>query len=238
MKSKMNKKDIFVNCIFLIFTILFIFILFKADSKKDFVMSSGGLLFFGGGGIVYFFLKNNFGSGKLIDDKTTIIYESKQKVFFYFLGGLVFVIMGIIMIIYNSYFDSRRMNPQIAFFIGIVSISFFGLIFLASFIRLVSPARKLIEITQSTLEIQTGLLKNEMIIIPKDEIEFINENKISSNSFISIYVNQPEKYIKKGFLKNMNYKLTGTPININPNISNFSSDEVLKFLNKNINIEN
>lgn len=156
----------------------------------------------------------------------------------YFLGGLVFVTMGIFMIIYNSYFDGRRMNPQIAFFIGIICVSFFGLVFLTSFIRLISPARKLIEITQSTLEIQTGFLMNEMIIIPKDEIKLINENEISSNSFISIFVNQPEKYIKKGILKKMNYKLMGTPININPSISEFSSDEILKFLNKHLNIKN
>lgn len=213
---------------------IFLLVNGDANSERKFIINIATLIFFGGGGIVYFFLKNNFGSKKLIDEETRIIYESKKKLLLYFLGGLVFVTMGIIMIIYNSYFDSRRMNPQFAVFIGIISVTFFGLIFLASFIRLISPARKLIEITQSTLEIQTGLLKNEVIIIPKEEIECINENKISSNIFISIYVNQPEKYIKKGFLKNMNYKLTGTPININPNISNFSSDEILKFLKKNI----
>lgn len=237
--SKINKKEILVYTIFLLFTLISIYSLVNGNvnSERKFIIDISTLIFFGGGGIVYFFLKNNFGSKKLIDEETRIIYESKQKLFLYFLGGLVFVTMGIIMIIYNSYFDGRRMNPQFAVFIGIISVTFFGLIFLASFIRLISPARKLIEITQSTLEIQTGLLKNEVIIIPKEEIECINENKISSNIFISIYVNQPEKYIKKGFLKNMNYKLTGTPININPNISNFSSDEILKFLKKNINIE-
>lgn len=208
------------------------------DSERKFIINLGTLIFFGGGGVTYFFLKNNFGAGKSIDDKTLIIYESKRKIFFYFLGGLVFVTMGIIMIIYNSYFDGRRMNPQIALFLGIICVCFFGLIFLASLIRLITSARKLIEVTQSTLEIQTGFLNSEMIIIPKSEIEFIKESQISSNSFISIYVNQPEKYVKKGFLKNMNYKITGTPININPNISNFSSDEILKFLSKNINIEN
>lgn len=239
MRSKRCKEDILVYIIFLLFTSMSIFLLVNGDanSERKFIINIATLIFFGGGGIVYFFLKNNFGSKKLIEEETRIIYESKQKLLLYFLGGLVFVTMGIIMIIYNSYFDGRRMNPQFAVFIGIISVTFFGLIFLASFIRLISPARKLIEITQSTLEIQTGLLKNEVIIIPKEEIKCINENKISSNIFISIYVNQPEKYIKKGFLKNMNYKLTGTPININPNISNFSSDEILKFLKKNIIIE-
>lgn len=240
MRSKTNKKDILIYIIFLLFTSMSIYSLVNGDgdSERKFIINLGTLSFFGGGGITYFFLKNNFGAGKSVDDKSLIIYESKRKVFLYFLGGLVFVTMGIIMIIYNSYFDGRRMNPQIALFIGSICVSFFGLIFLASFIRLINPARKLIEVTQSTLEIQTGFLKNEIIIIPKNEIEFINENKISSNSFICIYVKQPEKYIMKGFLKNMNYKLTGTPININPIISNFSSDEILKFLNKNINIEN
>lgn len=187
--------------------------------------------------MVYFFLKNNFGS-KVIDDKTKIIYESNQKVFFSFLGSLVFVLMGIIMIIYNSYFDGRRMNPQIALFIGIICLSFFGLILLVSIKRLINVKRKLIEITESTLNIQIGFLKNEIAIIPKNEIVSIREHIIPPNNFVLIFVKNPENYIRKGFLKNTNYKITGTPININPITTNFSSDEILKFLNKNINIEN
>ncbi len=95
------------------------------DSERKFIINLSTLIFFGGGGIVYFLLKNNFSSEKLIDNKTQIIYESKRKAFFSFLGSLVFVTMGIIMIIYNSYFIGRRMNPQIAFFIGVICVSFF-----------------------------------------------------------------------------------------------------------------
>jgi len=208
------------------------------DSERKFIINLSTLIFFGGGGIVYFLLKNNFSSEKLIDNKTQIIYESKRKAFFSFFGSLVFVTMGIIMIIYNSYFIGRRMNPQIAFFIGVICVSFFGLILFASFKRLINPKRKLIEITESTLNIQIGFLKNEIAVIPKNEIELIKQNQISSSDFISIYVNQPTKYINKSFLKKTNYKFTGTPININPISTNFSSDEILKFLNKNINIEN
>lgn len=238
MKSKIVWKDVILYIIFILFTLLSISSLINSKSDEEFMKNIGGLILFGGGGIIYFILKNDFGAKKLIDEKTTLIFESKKKVVLYFLGSLGFVVLGGIFIFYSDQFSGRKMNPQIALLIGIVCVVFFGLIFITSFIRLISPTRRLIEITQSTLEIQTGFIKNEMIIIPKDEIEFINENKISSNNFISIYVNHPEKYIKKGFLKNMNYKLMGTPININPNISNFSSDALLKFLNKNINIEN
>ena len=171
------------------------------DSERKFIINLITLIFFGGGGIVYFLLKNNFSSEKLIDNKTQIIYESKRKAFFSFFGSLVFVTMGIIMIIYNSYFIGRRMNPQIAFFIGVICVSFFGLILFASFKRLINPKRKLIEITESTLNIQIGFLKNEIAVIPKNEIELIKQNQISSSDFISIYVNQPTKYINKSFLK-------------------------------------
>jgi len=238
MKIKKNKKDILVYIIFLFFSVASIYLLIKNDGEEKFIIGLHNLIFFGGGGIVYFLLKNNFGSEKLIDNKTQIIYESKQKVFFYFLGSLVFVITGIIMIIYNSYFVGRRINPQIAFFIGLICVSFFGLVLYDSFKRLISPKRKLIEITESTLNIQIGYLKDKIAIIPKTEIELIKQNQILSNDFISIYVSQPTKYINKDFLKKTNYKLTGTPININPISTNFSTDEILKFLNNNINIEN
>ncbi|WP_312194961.1 STM3941 family protein [Epilithonimonas vandammei] len=238
MKSKINKKDILIYIIFLLFTSMSIYSLVNGggDSERKFIINLGTLIFFGGGGIVYFFLKNNFGSEKLIDDKTKIIYESKQKAFFSFLGSLVFVIMGIIMIIYNSYFVGRRMNPQIAFFIGIICVSFFGLILLVSIKRLINAKRILIEITELTLNIQIGFLKNEIAKIPKNEIVSIKEHIVPPNNFVLIFVKDPEKYIRKGFLKNTNYKITGTPININPITTNFSSNEILKFLNENINI--
>lgn len=240
MRSKINKKDILIYIIFLFFTVTSIYSLLNGDgnSERKFITNLGSLIFFGGGGLVYFFLKNDFGSKKIIDDKTKIIYESKQKAFFSFLGSLVFVIMGIIMIIYNSYFDGRRMNPQIALFIGIICVSFFCLILLVSIKRLINVKRKLIEITESTLNIQIGFLKNEIAVIPKNEIVSIREYNMPPNNFVLVFVKNPDKYIRKGFLKNTNYKITGTPININPISTNFSSDEILKFLNKNINIEN
>lgn len=240
MKIKINKKDIFLYIIFFLFTLMSIYSLTNGDknSERQFVINLGSLIFFGGGGTVYFFLKNSFGSKKFIDDKTNILYESKQKVFFYFLGGLVFVVIGVIMIIYNSYFNSRRMNPQIVFFIGIICALFFGLILLVSLKRLITPKRKLIEITQSTLNVQIGFLKDEIAKIPKNEIEVIKCNKISSNDLISIYVTNPQKYITGGILQKINLKFIGTPININPKITNFSSDEILNFLKTNIQSEN
>lgn len=208
------------------------------NPERKFIINLGTLIFFGGGGIVYFFLKNNFGSGKLIDDKTNIIYESKQKAFFSFFGSLVFVVNGIIMIAFNDYFDGYKMNPSIAIIIGVICIVVFGLLLLVSIKRLINPKRKLIEITETTLNIQIGFLQNEIAVIPKDEVISIKHGQISSNDIVAIYVSHPEKYINNGFLKNTTYKITGTPININPISTNFSSDEILKFLNKNINIEN
>lgn len=236
----MSKKGILIYIIFLSFTVISIYSLVNGygDSERKFIINLGTLIFFGGGGFVYFFLKNDFGKKNIIDDKTTVIYESKQKAFFSFLGGLVFVILGIIMIVYNSYFDGSRMIPQIAFFSGVVCVVVFGFLLLGSIKRLFNPARKLIEITESTLNIQIGFLKNETAVIPKNEVVAIKHGQISSNDIIAIYVSQPEKYIKKGFLKNTNYKITGTPININTISTKFSSDEILKFLIKNINIEN
>ena len=240
MKSRISKKDLLVYIISLLFTLISIYLLVNGDrkSEREFIMHLTGLILFGGGGLVYFFLKNDFGSKKIIDDRTKIIYESKQKSFFSFFGSLVFVIVGIIMIFYNSYFDGRRMNPQIAFFIGIICVSFFGLILLVSIRRLINVKRKLIEITESTLNIQIGFLKNEIAVIPKNEIVSIREHNVPPNNFVLIFIKDPEKYIRKGFLQNTNYKITGTPININPITTNFSSDEILKFLIKNINIEN
>jgi len=113
---------------------------------------------------------------------------------------------------------------------------FFGLILLVSIKRLINPARKLIELTESSLNVQIGFLKNEIAVIPKNEIVSIREHNVPPNNFVLIFIKYPEKYIRKGFLQNTNYKVTGTPININPISTNFSGNEILKFLNKNINI--
>lgn len=235
MKSKIGKKDIFIYIGFLFFTSLSIYLLAQGNGDSgQFIINLGTLIFFGGGGIAYFFLKNSFGSKKLIDENTKIIYESKLKIFFSFLMFLLFVTMGIIMIVYDSYFD----DPQFVFCMGIICASLFGLFLFVTFKRLINSKRKLIEITESTLNIQIGFLKNETAVIPKNEVIAIKHGQISLNDIIAIYVSQPEKYIKKGFLKNTNYKITATPININTISTKFSSDEILKFLIKNVNIEN
>lgn len=227
---KINRKDILLYIGCSIFVVISIYGLMNKNSEKDFIMNLSALLLFGGCGIIYFFLKNNFNSKRIIDNRTQIIYESKKQSFFYFLGSLVFVIVGGIMIIYKNLFYGWKMNPNIALITGIICVAFFGIIFLASLIRLINPKRKLIEITSSGLKIQTGILKDKMIFINKDEINLIKENEISENSFISIYVKNPEKFVNKNILKNMNYKMTGTPIYINPSISNFSCEEIMKFL--------
>lgn len=238
MKIRTNKKDIFIYIIFLFFSVASIYLLFKNDSEEKFIIGLFNLIFFGGGGIVYFLLKNDFGSKKLIDEKTTIIYESKRKIVFYFLGSLVFVVTGTIMIIYNSYFDGRKMNPQIAIVIGIICIAFFGLILIASFWKLITIKRKLIVITSTTIEIQVGFLRDKKVILPKDEIQLITKQEFLSNEYILIYVNNPEKYIKKGFFKNVNYRLVGTPISISTKMTKFSIEEILNFLKRNLNIKN
>ncbi|MNK57842.1 hypothetical protein D3C87_769080 [compost metagenome] len=236
MKSRISKKDLLVYIISLLFTLISIYLLVNGDgnSEKELIINLNALIFFGGGGLMYFFLKNNFGSKKIISVETKIIYESKIIVFFSFLIFLVFVTTGIIMIVYDSYFD----DPQFVFCMGIICVSLFGLFLFVTFKRLIYSKRKLIEITESTLNIQIGFLKNEIAVIPKNEVIAIKHGQISSNDIIAIYVSQPEKYIKKGFLKNTNNKITGTPININPINTNFSSDEILNFLIKNITIEN
>lgn len=238
MKIRTNKKDIFIYIIFLFFSVASIYLLFKNDSEEKFIIGLFNLIFFGGGGIVYFLLKNDFGSKKLIDEKTTIIYESKRKIFFYFLGSLVFVVTGTIMIIYNSYFDGNKMNPQIAIVIGIICIAFFGLILIASFWKLITIKRKLIVVTSTTIEIQVGFLRDKKVILPKDEIQLITKQEFLSNEYILIYVNNPEKYIKKGFFKNVNYRLVGTPISISAKMTKFSIEEILNFLKRNLNIKN
>lgn len=236
MKIRTNKKDIFIYIIFLFFSVASIYLLFKNDSEEKFIIGLFNLIFFGGGGIVYFLLKNDFGSKKLIDEKTTIIYESKRKIFFYFLGSLVFVISGGILLFYSGIFHWIKMSYETV--IGIICIAFFGLILIASFWKLITIKRKLIVVTSTTIEIQVGFLRDKKVILPKDEIQLITKHEFLSNEYILIYVNNPEKYIKKGFFKNVNYRLVGTPISISAKMTKFSIEEILNFLKRNLNIKN
>ena len=73
-----------------------------------------------------------------------------------------------------------------------------------------------------------------MVSIPIDEVLKIDQRTISSNTIISLFVDHPEHYKTDGFLNKANSRMTGTPFNISVNNTNYSGEEILKFLHQHL----
>jgi hypothetical protein len=226
---KLITKDILYYLISIGFVIISIFlILNNTVDSKGFFIGLLCLMFFGGGSIIYYFLKKE-DKTKSIANETLVIYESRKRAFIYFLGGLIFVISGFMIMINSQYFTNRT-SPTFAFFGGLLSVLFFGLMLVYSSISIIKP-KKVIEISSNGIFVQYGLLKSLLFITWNDITEIVEIN-FMSNIFISIFLKNPKKYIKKeSFLNALNSRIIGTPININSKITHFSSVELLNFLN-------
>jgi hypothetical protein len=226
---KFITKDILYYLISNGFVIISIFLILNntLDSKGYFI-GLMCLLFFGGGSIIYYFLKRE-DEKKRIGNDTLVIFESRKRASIYFLGSLIFVIVGSIMMI-NSHYFKVRTNPTFAFFGGLLSVLFFGLVLIYASISIIKP-KKVIELCSNGIYVQYGLMKS-LIFISWNDITEIVETNFMSNNFISIFLQNPKKYIQKeSFLNALNSKIIGTPFNINPKITDYSSIEILNFLN-------
>ncbi len=197
--------------------------------SKDFFTGVFCLMFFGGGGVMYFLIQKEDPSQKIANG-VKVIYESRKRVLIFFLGSLIFVICGMMMIINNHYFNGFKSNPSFALFAGFLSVSFFGIITFYTLMSIIKP-KKIIEVNENGIFVQSGFLKS-LIFVEWRDISEIVETNFMSNSFISIFIKNPSKYARKySFIDVLNSKLIGTSLNINPKVTSYSSVELLNFLN-------
>lgn len=224
------KKDFWFYLISFVFTVSSLFILIKGETdNKRLLIGISSLLLFGGGSIIYYFLKNP--KTRQINFQLNYIEESKTKIFLYFLGSLIFTVIGYILIIYTKNYYAYKMNPKIAIGLGFICILFFGTLFLISIYKLFSKSVKIIEVKEKGFLLKINVFKKP-IFIEFEEILKIEMANIISNELVIISVKHPEKYIEKSWLNffSWNPQQAGSTININPIITDYTSDEICNFL--------
>ena len=154
---------------------------------------------------------------------------SKKKISLLLIGGIVFVISGILFLITPDTFISPIFrNHQIIRIVGIVAILFFGSIGL-------TLSRKLFDKTIGLTIDENGITDNTNassvgLIDWRDIIE-IKTKQVMSTKFLLIFTNNPDKYLDRvnGFKRKLligNMKMSGTPISITSNTLKYNFEEL------------
>lgn len=120
---------------------------------------------------------------------------SKVKIIWIFLIGIVFVIVGILFVSNpEGYVSSKFRNPEIIWFGGVLSISFFGLALLFALKMLFDKKPGLIidnyGVTDNSTRTSVGLIYWEDIV-------GVSTSQVSSAKYIVLKVKNPDKYIAK-----------------------------------------
>ena len=117
-----NKKKLY--SIFILLTIVSVFLFCISDETKTRIIAIINFLFFGIGGIVTYILER---------EKSGVLTKNIAGI----LGCAIFVIVSYSLLPFNHlYEDSRRYNPILGWIIGIIGILFFGFCFFKLIIKL------------------------------------------------------------------------------------------------------
>jgi hypothetical protein len=212
-----NKKLLYSICI--LFTIGSIFLLVVSEKTEVILVSVMNLLMFGVGGVCVYVLEKR-GNKDIEEEKTIIITDKRGKMIALTLACLCFVIVCYLVLPFNHLFDgNRRYTPSLGYIVGIAGILFFGFGFISSIIRLIKP-KLTMQISDEGLVISKGL-KNQIFIAWRN-IEEVGINE----TFLLIYLKNPNLYPVNRVLNFLNKRLTGTNINIPINSINYNIEQV------------
>ncbi len=158
----------------------------------------------------------------MTSQKEMVIELSKGKLFLQIFGCFAFVALGIWMLTLDSAaIESlqRYNNPMLIYFIGAVSIICFGLFGAIGFKSMFDKGPGLILSHDGFTDHASGISVGS---IQWSDVVEIAQCQIGKQKFVSIHVEDPEKYLNRGsFLKKMvnrsNLKTYGTPIIISAN---------------------
>ena len=154
---------------------------------------------------------------EIVEEK--VIGISKVKTLLILLGSVAFVALGIWFLTLDAEAieAQRKFNSQILVYgVGGVSIVFFG-------ICGIFAVRKLFDSSPGLVLNRQGLTDNSSGIsvgfVPWSEVSRIEEHQIQKQKFISIFVDNPERYVNAGNVlqrkaRQANLKMCGTPISI------------------------
>ena len=181
-------------------------------------------------------LINSYTSYTMINQSETIIKKNLKKSLLLIIGCFLFVWLGYFL--FNnveSFSSTRRYNPTFFKIVALLCILFFGYIGIFRIIDLMK--------NKPALVINKAGLLNDSNASSGINILWIDINKfqlsqIKRTKFILIYVQNPEKYLKKvgkikRFIMELNGKMTGTPFSITTNNLSISAEELLKILKEN-----
>ena len=163
-----------------------------------------------------------------------IIQRSKIKLIKLCLLCAVFIALGIWHLIPDPSFEGRYFaDSTVRDSIGYTLIFVFG-------IFIIYPAYKLFDNTPALTLDEDGIVDNSSTVsvgrIGWNDIESISTTQQSNTKFITIHVQDPEKFIdreRSSIKRNMmlaNHKRTGSPINISTNILAISHENLMELL--------
>ena len=219
-----NKEKLFYS-ICILFSILTVFLIVVSKETNVILGSIVWLLFFGVGGICYYVL-NRKGSKRIKQEKIVIITDQRRKIIALMIACLCFVIAGYSALPFNHlYDDSDRYTPTFGWIMGSISISFFGFGFVISIIKLVKP-RLVVQISTEGLIIPKGI--GRRIFFAWKDIQAVR----TTDSFLFVYLKNPDLYPANKMLGSINAKLTGTNINIPLTFINHDIEHLENFINR------
>ncbi len=171
-----------------------------------------------------------------MEQKEIIIETRKSKIFGLIVLSAMFVLFGIWIAFYLPKTDVSFLNSEVLRkTVGFSSILFFGLMGI-----LIS--KKLFEEKVGLKVCDDGIYDNSAAIasglIKWENIERIEKNRVFNQSFIRIYVDNPEHFINRHnsllARKNieLNFKKYGSPIQISTSVLNIKFDELFNLLNR------
>ena len=168
-------------------------------------------------------------------NKDFIIYQKKSKTLTSMILSLFMLIIGGIVV-----FLGKNGNDKLLVIIGLISLCFFGVIFIITLVQLIK-GQKIIELTdKGFIDKSTSMSPRELI--PWDDISKISierqKDGNKTNEYVSVYLKNPEKFIqeqpsfKQGILKDDTENGLGQ-INIScNNTQNMTRPELVKLMNQ------
>lgn len=154
---------------------------------------------------------------------------SKVKLLLILLGGLAFVVIGVIFIVNPEKFVSARMSdPELLRLLGIASVLFFGILTIYAIKKLLgNPIGLVIDedgITDNTNAAGVGLIKWA-------DITRLERVQVKSTKILLVHISNPEEYLEKtkGFKKLLikgNYNMYGTPLSITSNTLKYNFNDL------------
>ena len=162
----------------------------------------------------------------------------KSKTYILFICSIIFVIIGIVLVIYNPIqeFTFNHIYDNKKFRYGILAILFFSITSILIFKKL-SKSFSLIIYEDRIIDNTTGFKPN--VIYFKDILEF-SKLEIKGKMFIMVKVENPQEYIKKEknildkLIMKLNFKFYGSPFMINKTIVKYNFNDLFSLLNNRI----